>query len=571
MLLVKQGASKVVPFFMVDSTDHISPKTGLTPSVQISKAGGTFAAAGGTVAEIGNGWYKITLSTTDTNTLGALSFYITATGADPVSFHIQIVAFDPESSTNLGLSMIDTNVSTRAPASTALSNAIWTDARAAKLDNLDTTVSSRAPASTALSSTTWTDARAAKLDNLDATVSSRSTLTAADVWGYTTRTLTSFGTLVSDIWGHSTRTLTAFSTSLAVAVWDVLESAINTASSIGLKVKNNLDATVSSRSTLTAAQAADAVWDEPLSDHQSSGSTGAALNAAGSSGDPWATPLPGSYGAGTAGNILGNRLDVAVSSRASGADYTAARAAKLDNLDATVSSRSTLTAADVWNYATRTLTSFGTLVSDIWGYSTRTLTSFGTLVSDIWGYSTRTLTAFSTSLAVAVWNVLESAISTASSIGVKVKTNLDETISSRAPASTALSNATWTDARAAKLDNLDATVSSRSTLTAADVWNYASRTLTSFGTLVSDIWGYSTRTLTSFGTLVSDIWGYTTSVRTSAVTLLERAYRTLVNKMKVNKSTGGVTLYADDNTSTAATGSVTENDTEVTRDRLTWL
>jgi hypothetical protein len=844
MLLVKQSASKVVPFFMVDSSDHISPKTGLSPSVQISKAGGTFAAAGGTVAEIGNGWYRITLSTTDTNTLGSLAFYITATGADPVSFSIQVVAFDPESSTDLGLSRIDANISSRAPASTALSNATWTDARAAKLDNLDATVSSRstltaadvwgyttrtltsfgtlvsdiwnhstrtltsfgtlvsdiwnystrtltefstslavavwdvlesaisttnsiglkvkdnldttvssrasgsdytaaraakldnldatissrasgsdytaaraakldnldatissrasgsdytaaraakldnldatissrAPASTALSNETWTDARAAKLDNLDTTVSSRSTLTATDVWNYTSRTLTSFGTLVSDIWNYSTRTLTAFSTSLAVSVWDVLESAISVANSIGIKVKTNLDATVSSRSTLTASQAADAVWDETLADHQTSGSTGAALAAAGSAGDPWATQLPGSYGSGTAGYILGNRLDVAVSTRST---LTAAQAADAvwdeplanhqetgsagaalsaagsagdpwatqlpgsygsgtagnilgNRLDVAVSTRSTLTASDVWNYTTRTITSFGTLVSDIWNHSTRTLTSFGTLVSDIWSYSTRTLTSFSTSLALAVWDVLESAITTANSIGVKVKNNLDTsvssrapastalsnttwtdsraakldnldatissrasgsdytaaraakldnldaTVSSRAPASTALSNATWTDARAAKLDNLDATVSSRapaSTALSNTTWTNAraakldnlDATVSSRSTLTaSDVWNHTTRTLTSFGSLVSDIWGYATNVGTSAVTVLERVYRTLVNKMKVNKSTGSVTLYADNDSNTAATGTITESDTEVTRNKLSW-
>ncbi|MEM2587952.1 MAG: hypothetical protein QXV23_06595 [Candidatus Bathyarchaeia archaeon] len=36
--------------------------------------------------------------------------------------------------------------------------------------------------------------------------------------------------------------------------------------------------------------------------------------------------------------------------------YTSARAAKLDNLDVAVSTRSTLTASEVWGYATRTLT-----------------------------------------------------------------------------------------------------------------------------------------------------------------------------------------------------------------------
>lgn len=39
--------------------------------------------------------------------------------------------------------------------------------RAAKIDNLDVTISSRAPASTALSTATWTATRAAKLDSLD--------------------------------------------------------------------------------------------------------------------------------------------------------------------------------------------------------------------------------------------------------------------------------------------------------------------------------------------------------------------------------------------------------------------
>ena len=42
------------------------------------------------------------------------------------------------------------------------------------------------------------------------------------------------------VWLTTGRTLTAFSTALALSVWDVLESAIVTASSIGLKLKNSL-------------------------------------------------------------------------------------------------------------------------------------------------------------------------------------------------------------------------------------------------------------------------------------------------------------------------------------------
>ncbi|MFZ2199883.1 MAG: SH3 domain-containing protein [Microgenomates group bacterium] len=51
-------------------------------------------------------------------------------------------------------------------------------------------------------------------------------------------------------------------------------------------------------------------------------------------------------------------------------------------------------AADIWGYSNRTLTSYGTLVNDIWNASTRSLTSFGSLVGDIWSYSNKTLTSF---------------------------------------------------------------------------------------------------------------------------------------------------------------------------------
>lgn len=58
----------------------------------------------------------------------------------------------------------------------------------------------------------------------------------------------------------------------------------------------------------TAATIADAVWDETIGDHLAAGSTGAALNAAGSAGDPWTTTLPGSYTGSQAGKILADIL-----------------------------------------------------------------------------------------------------------------------------------------------------------------------------------------------------------------------------------------------------------------------
>jgi hypothetical protein len=89
---LKQSTAYTRMFLMVDAADHISAKTGLTVTVTLSKAGGSFAAAGGTVTEVANGWYKIALTTTDTNTLGDLAYHCTGTGADPTDFEDQVSA-----------------------------------------------------------------------------------------------------------------------------------------------------------------------------------------------------------------------------------------------------------------------------------------------------------------------------------------------------------------------------------------------------------------------------------------------------------------------------------------------
>lgn len=59
---------------------------------------------------------------------------------------------------------------------------------------------------------------------------------------------------------------------------------------------------------LTVENVASAVWDAVAADHTAPGTTGEALGAAGSAGDPWGTALPGSYGAGSAGKLIGDLL-----------------------------------------------------------------------------------------------------------------------------------------------------------------------------------------------------------------------------------------------------------------------
>ena len=67
-----------------------TPATGKTVTVNLTKAGGTFGVAGGAVAEIANGWYKVSLNTTDTNTLGDLGYNCTAAACDPNDFSDQV-------------------------------------------------------------------------------------------------------------------------------------------------------------------------------------------------------------------------------------------------------------------------------------------------------------------------------------------------------------------------------------------------------------------------------------------------------------------------------------------------
>ncbi len=76
---------------MFDATTGAA-KTGLTCTVGLSKAGAAFSGAAGAVAEISNGWYKVSLTTVDTNTLGDLSFYITAAAAKDANFTDQVRA-----------------------------------------------------------------------------------------------------------------------------------------------------------------------------------------------------------------------------------------------------------------------------------------------------------------------------------------------------------------------------------------------------------------------------------------------------------------------------------------------
>lgn len=81
---------------MVDSTDHVTGETGLTPTVTISKNGGSYGAAAGAVTEIGNGLYSLAGNASDRDTLGELWVHADGgAGVDKSDFKVDIVSHDP--------------------------------------------------------------------------------------------------------------------------------------------------------------------------------------------------------------------------------------------------------------------------------------------------------------------------------------------------------------------------------------------------------------------------------------------------------------------------------------------
>jgi hypothetical protein len=96
-LYLKQSTSVDVgigPF--VDSVDGFTAKTALTltqPDIRLKKNNGNWAQknAAQTLTHEENGWYELTLNTTDTNTLGILLVSVQETGALPVWHEFQVI------------------------------------------------------------------------------------------------------------------------------------------------------------------------------------------------------------------------------------------------------------------------------------------------------------------------------------------------------------------------------------------------------------------------------------------------------------------------------------------------
>lgn len=80
---------------MVQSVDHITGATGLTPTVTLRKLGGSFFTPAGAVSEVGAGWYQVAAASSDADTLGPLLLHATAPTADPRDDEFLVVDYNP--------------------------------------------------------------------------------------------------------------------------------------------------------------------------------------------------------------------------------------------------------------------------------------------------------------------------------------------------------------------------------------------------------------------------------------------------------------------------------------------
>ena len=345
MIFLKQStASQEVPLgYFVDSTDGNTEETALTinnTDIKVWKTGATTLADknSGGATHISNGIYYAVLDATDTNTLGPLVIFVHVSGALTVRLECCVLAANVYDSLVGATDKLDVNTAEIAGSNVSTSTAQI----GVNVVNAGGTAWASGSITSGVFASGAITASAIAADAIGASELATDAVTeiAAGVWNSARSSYTaagSFGQGVASVQGNVTGSVNSVTTGVTVTTnndktgYSLTQTFPTNFSSLSITaggavtVGTNNDKTGYTLTVTppTSADIADAVWDEALSGHTTAGSAGKALADAGSAGDPWSAAVPGAYTAGSAGYILGT------------------------NLDATVSSRSTLTAAAV--------------------------------------------------------------------------------------------------------------------------------------------------------------------------------------------------------------------------------
>jgi hypothetical protein len=356
----KNTTGQYIYFCLVNATTGAA-LTGATVTAYRALDNGSQAAATGTTTELANGQYRFTLSQADTN--GDYGSYLfTATNAVPVEKTVVFTQANPQDAAGFGLSRLDQTIGSRM--------ATYTQPTGFLASTFPATVSSYAGG--AVASVTAGVTVATNNDKTGYTVS-----TVSDKTGYSLTAGTGLGNQTSNITGN----LSGSVGSVTGAVGSVTGAVGSVTGNVGGNVTGSVGSISgvtfpSGFNALTVAAIADGVWDEATSGHTTAGTTGAAIIAAGSAGDPWSTSLPGAYGAGTAGKIIGDNINATISSRM--ASYTQPTGFLAATFPATVSSYAGGAVASVTAGVTLDSSERNTLVDLVWDEAMSGHTTAGT-------------------------------------------------------------------------------------------------------------------------------------------------------------------------------------------------
>lgn len=177
-------------------------------------------------------------------------------------------------------SRVDVDVSTRAPASTALDNTVWTNAKAAFIDAAISSRATDADMATALAGiaaifsrtdvATSTRATPADISAAQSALTSLINAVAGNVWEQLIASHNTAGTF-----GANAQTPSINPTQVANAVWDALTAAHTVPGSFGLNAQSP---------SLNPGDVASAVWDALVEDYQESDTFGELIKQGGSGG-----------------------------------------------------------------------------------------------------------------------------------------------------------------------------------------------------------------------------------------------------------------------------------------------
>lgn len=320
MYPLKQSTSITVPIYVHDTAGE--PVTGLLDAgwtnKRISKNGGAFGAMTVTITEMEFGFYTITLDTGHTDTLGILTVHLKHPSAMAVIQQFRVHARLPDDHAF--------------PATTGRSLDVDTSGRVV-LQAITHT------GSVLPSVTTVTGNVNGSVASVTGAVGSVTGNVGGDVSG---RLLGGGATAFVGVgaradvreWiGSAPNVLVSgrVDTSTGAMAANVLTAtAINAAAITSAKfAANAIDATAIAANAITSAKIAAAAITSTQAPNLDAAITTRSSHTAS---DVWGIAVPGAFGAGTAGNILGNRVDVAVSTRASPGAAMALTAAAVDDV-----------------------------------------------------------------------------------------------------------------------------------------------------------------------------------------------------------------------------------------------